>query len=65
MKLRDVAITAFFTMPYSKMEVDIPLIFSQPMQEMPDAGVKPDVSIKMTQAALAQGADPLLEAAQQ
>jgi C-terminal processing protease CtpA/Prc len=52
----------FFYLPYSRMEVDIPLIYSQPTASMPDRGVKPDIEVKMTQRAIALGRDPFLEA---
>ncbi len=54
----------FFYLPYSKMEVDIPMIFSQPTSEMPDRGVTPDIMVKKTQENIALGTDPVLDAAQ-
>jgi hypothetical protein len=54
----------FFTkLPGSGIEFDLPLIGYFPDRPEPDAGIKPDVSIVMTAAALAAGVDPALEAA--
>ncbi len=39
----------FFYLPCSKMEVDIPLIYTQPATSRPDRGVKPDMEVKITQ----------------
>ena len=52
---------AFFTLPYSKMEVDIPLKYFKPATSRPDSGVKPSVKIKNTQAEIAQNIDSFLE----
>ena len=51
----------FFYMPYSGMEVDIPLVFSQAVEEMPDAGVQPDIEVKNDQRSIALGEDPLIQ----
>lgn len=51
----------FLTLPYSQIEVDIPLIYYQPSTPRPDAGVQPDVTVKRTQADIAQQRDPHLE----
>lgn len=52
----------FFRLPYSKMEVDIPLVFTQPIAEMPDKGVMPDILVKKTQESISSGSDPFLDA---
>ncbi|MFY0654666.1 MAG: hypothetical protein JXQ96_21715 [Cyclobacteriaceae bacterium] len=51
----------FFNLPYSKMEIDIPLIHSQPTSEMPDRGVLPDTPVTRTQKSIAAQNDPFLE----
>ena len=51
----------FFYLPYSQMEVDIPLIYTQPTTSRPDRGVKPDIEVKITQRDIALGRDPFLE----
>jgi len=53
----------FFYLPYSKMEVDIPLIYTQPTKRRPDRGVKPDIEVKIMQRDIALGRDPFLEVA--
>lgn len=52
---------AFFTMPYCKMEVDIPLKFFAPKEPQPDAGLQPQIVINTTQKDIAQNRDPYLE----
>ncbi|NQX92279.1 MAG: hypothetical protein HRT74_09215 [Flavobacteriales bacterium] len=52
---------AFFTMPYSQIEVDIPLKFFSPTSERPDAGIKPAVAITTSQEDIALKKDPYLE----
>jgi hypothetical protein len=49
----------FFYMPYSGMEVDIPLKYFA-YENMPDSGVKPDYPISLTQRNLATNDDPWL-----
>ncbi|MEM6377666.1 MAG: S41 family peptidase [Bacteroidota bacterium] len=51
---------AFFHLPYSKFEVDIPLKYFAPKSERPDAGVQPKVPIQITQEDIAKGRDPYL-----
>ncbi|GAB5564237.1 MAG: S41 family peptidase [Winogradskyella sp.] len=51
---------AFFEMPYSKMEIDIPLKYFYPGVMNTDSGVIPDVEIKYTQKDLANNDDPYL-----
>ncbi|MEL6135095.1 MAG: S41 family peptidase, partial [Bacteroidota bacterium] len=51
----------FFYLPYSRMEVDIPLKYFAPLNERPDAGVPPQVSIPFTQQDVAEGKDPHIE----
>ncbi|WP_438989090.1 S41 family peptidase [Polaribacter sp.] len=52
---------AFFKLPYSKMEVDIPLKYFKPAISRPDSGVKPSVRIKKSQAEIEQNTDSFLE----
>lgn len=47
---------------YSQVEVDTPLIYTQPTTSRPDRGVKPDIEVKTTQQDIALGRDPFLEA---
>ncbi|NQX77789.1 S41 family peptidase [Gilvibacter sp.] len=51
---------AFFTMPYSKMEIDIPLKFFSPGIERSDSGVTPDVEIRIDQEDIFLNRDPYL-----
>ena len=51
----------FFYLPHSKMEIDIPLIHSQPTGQMPDRGVLPDIEVKRTQRSIATEKDPFLQ----
>ncbi|NQZ76204.1 MAG: hypothetical protein HRT61_08850 [Ekhidna sp.] len=48
----------FFYMPYSDMEVDIPLIFSQATSDVPDAGLMPDIEVRKSQETIALDQDP-------
>lgn len=52
---------AFFTLPYSKFEVDIPLKFFAPYSPEEDSGIKPQVQIDFTRDDLANETDPFLE----
>ena len=51
---------AFFTMPYSKMEVDIPLKYFSPPTVSPDAGISPKIPIDVTQEDISKNIDPYL-----
>ena len=51
----------FFYMPYSGMEVDIPLQFYSRKGNPEDAGLEPDVYITETQKSIAEGVDPAME----
>ncbi|MEO1653231.1 MAG: S41 family peptidase [Bacteroidota bacterium] len=51
----------FFYLPYSGMEVDIPLKFFSWLDNPPDTGVAPDVEISYRPADLAENRDPFLE----
>jgi len=51
----------FFYMPYSRMEVDIPLKYFAPSDPRPDTGVIPQVPISYTQRDIAEGTDPAIE----
>jgi Peptidase family S41 len=53
----------FLRLPYSGIELDLPLIGTFPPAPMPDAGVKPDIPITKTAADIAEGRDPELAAA--
>lgn len=53
----------FLRLPESGLEVDLPLIGAFPRAPRPDAGVRPDVRVEPTVAALAAGRDPALEKA--
>jgi hypothetical protein len=51
----------FFTLPHSKIEMDLPLIWQAPVAKLPDAGIQPDHLIKTTAADIAAGRDPQLD----
>jgi hypothetical protein len=53
----------FLRLPESGLEVDLPLIGTFPLTPKPDAGIEPDIFAAPTQASLAAGSDPVLEAA--
>jgi len=53
----------FLRLPESGLEVDLPLIGTFPLTPKPDAGIDPDVFAASTPASLADGSDPVLEAA--
>ncbi len=50
----------FFRLPYTNMEVDLPLKYFYPGEERPDAGVEPDVEVRWTREDVARGRDPQL-----
>lgn len=51
----------FFTLPYSKIEMDIPLIYQQLYGSLPDKGIQPNVLINTTREDIINGADPQVE----
>lgn len=51
----------FFRLPYSKMEVDLPLKYFSRGSNRPDAGISPDILAPLTQKAIAEQQDPVLE----
>ena len=52
---------AFFYLPYSKMEVDIPLKYFAPASPKEDAGVEPDIRVEVKQSDIAFSNDPFIE----
>lgn len=52
---------AFFTLPYSRMEIDIPLKYFAPNTSRPDSGALPKVLVKYTQKDIAENVDPFFE----
>ena len=53
----------FARLPESGIEFDVPLIGFFPHGKKPDAGLSPDISAAITAQAIADGADPQLQAA--
>lgn len=53
----------FLRLPNSTIEVDVPLIGTFPVADMPDAGITPDIPVVTTPADIAAGRDPNLAAA--
>lgn len=53
----------FLQLPGSGLEIDLPLIGTFPISPQPDAGVEPDVPVRVTAADLARRRDPEKEAA--
>ena len=51
----------FLTLPYSKIEVDIPLIGQYSLVEMPDEGIQPDVFVARTLEGVVGGRDEEME----
>ena len=47
----------FMTLPYSHVEVDIPLVWGAYNGKNPDTGIKPDISIPVTRASIAAQKD--------
>ena len=47
----------FLRLPGSGLEVDLPLIGRFPTTPQPDAGVEPDIAVRPTAAAIAEGRD--------
>lgn len=50
----------FFSLPKSKIEMDIPLIWQKPLGNKPDEGIKPDYEIYTTRRDLTMQKDPAL-----
>ena len=50
----------FLNLPYSKFEIDIPIIWGAPTTNRPDEGVKPDYEIKSNQKDIYYGIDTQL-----
>jgi Peptidase family S41 len=53
----------FLRLPNSDIELDLPLVGQFPATPQPDAGLEPDVRVKVRIADIAKGADPELDAA--
>ena len=51
----------FFTLPNSKIEMDLPLIWQSPTKKQPDEGIQPDHLVLTTPTDIAQGRDPQVE----
>ncbi len=54
----------FLRLPHSGIEMDLPLIGTFPPSPAPDAGVTPDIVVKLTAQDIASGYDPGLAAAE-
>jgi hypothetical protein len=52
----------FLRLPNSKIEVDLPIIGFFPQRARPDAGIEPDVPVRVTTLDVARGRDPELAA---
>lgn len=52
---------SFFYLPYSQMEIDIPMQFYAPAKPRPDAGIEPNVALAITQADIAYGRDTYMK----
>lgn len=52
----------FLRLPSSKIEIDLPLIGQFPATESPDAGIDPDIYVKVTASDIAAGRDAEMEA---
>jgi C-terminal processing protease CtpA/Prc len=50
-------------LPYSGIEIDLPLIWQKPVSDAPDNGVVPDRIVYTSRAAICSGRDEQLEAA--
>lgn len=53
----------FVQLPHSKIEFDIPLISSHPLEEQPDAGLQPDITVMENLEDIFSGKDAVLEKA--
>lgn len=51
----------FFTLPNSRIEMDLPLIWQAPTKKQPDEGIHPDHLVKTTPADIAAHRDPQLQ----
>lgn len=49
----------FIRLPYSKIEVDIPLVGTFPTSPQPNGGLMPDVRVQVTAKSVAAGTDPI------
>jgi hypothetical protein len=63
--LRGINGSAFFflRLPNSGIELDLPLVAQFPAEDMPDAGVEPDLAVENTAQDIASGRDAVLAAA--
>ncbi len=52
----------FLHLPNSKIELDLPLVAQFPTTSQPDAGLEPDLRVKVRMADIAAGRDPELDA---
>lgn len=52
----------FLRLPNSGIEMDLPLIGQFPATDEPDAGIEPDVAVRVTAADIAAGGDPEMAA---
>lgn len=50
----------FVRLPATGLEADLPLIGAFPLRAQPDAGVRPNIAVPLTRAAIAAGSDPAL-----
>lgn len=53
----------FVRLPNSKIELDLPLVGQFPLKQQPDAGLKPDIFVRVTSADIAARRDSELDAA--
>jgi C-terminal processing protease CtpA/Prc len=53
----------FLRLPNSGIELDVPLVGQFPRGPQPDAGIAPDVAVHLTREDVAEGRDPVMEAA--
>lgn len=53
----------FLTLPNSRIEIDLPLIAQLPTTEAPDAGIQPDILVKLRATDIAKGHDAVMAAA--
>jgi Peptidase family S41 len=51
----------FLNLPYSKFEIDIPIIWGAPTHIRPDEGIKPDIEIRTNQKDIYYGIDTQLQ----
>ena len=53
----------FLRLPNSTIELDLPLVGQFPLDPQPDAGIEPDIAVRVTRADVANGRDVELDAA--